>query len=282
MKIKLLVCFLYLGIVNVGFAEKQMESPQIFTQLPEVEFLAQSPEQQTVMGLHADEQQLAEATRESNIVHPQLMPTQITVQTHGQNTQPRTEVVKVAEHYVINNNQSIKSSQVCLALQQGFNTSYNGACHQGLPNGYGVAKGNLGTYKGGFVNGLFEGQGTLDTYIIANAYEGNFKAGKKDGQGYIYDRFSRENRLAKFENDKFIMWLDNAETSSISEYTANHTTIVDNIPANNSSVQVGQQTAYGKIIGIDGQIVTVEKISYDKEGYQRPEIRKYPISLFNR
>lgn len=274
MKIKILVCCLCLGMANISFAQKQIP---IHNQSSELVILSQPLENQTITNLDTKENLTLHKNEETQSINPLQL--QMLDVTQTQNVEALTEI---KEQPVIEANESMEPSEPCLALQQGFDISYNGACHKGLPNGYGIAKGNLGTYKGNFTNGLFDGQGILDTYVVSDAYEGSFKLGKKDGQGYIYDRLSRENRLAEFENDKFIAWLDNIEASLSHERNINgvSATTTNNTPTYDKKLQVGQQTTYGKIIGIDGQIVTVEKFSYDKEGYQRLEIHTYPISLF--
>ena len=92
----------------------------------------------------------------------------------------------------------------CRVLLPSISQSYIGDCKRGLADGTGQATGD-DFYKGEFVKGLPEGQGT---YIWKNGatYEGKWRKGMRDGEGiYIHKYEGRDSVLdGEWKEDKYL------------------------------------------------------------------------------
>ena len=75
---------------------------------------------------------------------------------------------------VLNNNQTAKLNSIFLILFL-YYYWYN----------FGVMT-SIGTYDGGYLNGLFDGQGTLEIPGTVNKYVGNFSLGLFHGKGVMF------------------------------------------------------------------------------------------------
>lgn len=69
----------------------------------------------------------------------------------------------------------------CTVLKQELSGTYEGKCKNGLANGRGIASGK-DTYKGMFVKGLPQGEGTY-TWSNGSTYTGEWIEGKRHGIG---------------------------------------------------------------------------------------------------
>ena len=72
-------------------------------------------------------------------------------------------------------------AQDCKVLDPNFSGVYTGECKNGKASGQGKSVGKY-TYEGEFKAGLPEGKGQL-TDDLGNVFNGNFKKGKKNGEG---------------------------------------------------------------------------------------------------
>lgn len=214
---------------------------------------------------------------DNNIINPQMEVEgkKTEIQLDNQVTDEINEVVTQHVEYV------------CMASALGFQQSFtlfDGTCPNGMPNGNGKAVGASGNYKGEFRNGQFDGQGRLYLYKSGETYEGTFLNGLRHGQGYIVDKSTGINRLAEFENDVFVRWLENNIVTDYSSFSSsvsapNVTPSYTNTGITNN-VYLGKNTPYGKIVGMQGNFVSVETTFYDKDGYRRTAVRDYPLSMF--
>ena len=75
-------------------------------------------------------------------------------------------------------------SQVCRVLDRELHGSYEGACKEGLAEGYGVAKG-MAEYRGQFQGGKKHGKG-VKTWPWGDRYEGDFVEDRKEGRGIFF------------------------------------------------------------------------------------------------
>ena len=91
-------------------------------------------------------------------------------------------------------------AQDCKVLDPNLEGVYTGECKNGKAAGLGKAVGKY-TYEGEFKAGLPDGKGEMtdDRGIL---FKGNFKKGKRDGEGILYLKDSIQNGFWK--NDKYI------------------------------------------------------------------------------
>ena len=91
-------------------------------------------------------------------------------------------------------------AQDCKVLEPNLEGVYTGDCKNGKAAGLGEAVGKY-TYEGEFKAGLPDGKGEMtdDQGIL---FKGNFKKGKRDGEGILYLKDSTQNVFWK--NDKYI------------------------------------------------------------------------------
>ena len=91
-------------------------------------------------------------------------------------------------------------AQDCKVLDPNLEGTYTGDCKNGKAAGLGKAVGKY-TYEGEFKAGLPDGKGEMtdDQGIL---FKGNFKKGKRDGEGILYFKDSTLNGFWK--NDKYI------------------------------------------------------------------------------
>ena len=91
-------------------------------------------------------------------------------------------------------------AQDCKVLDPNLEGVYTGDCKNGKAAGLGEAVGKY-TYEGEFKAGLPDGKGEMtdDQGIL---FKGNFKKGKRDGEGILYLKDSTQNGFWK--NDKYI------------------------------------------------------------------------------
>lgn len=72
------------------------------------------------------------------------------------------------------------------SAKQKSGDTYTGFFKDGMPNGYGIENVDIiGTYKGSFYNGKYEGFGVFTWKDMGMEYVGEWKNGKKEGYGYI-------------------------------------------------------------------------------------------------
>jgi hypothetical protein len=76
----------------------------------------------------------------------------------------------------------------CKVKLPAISGSYTGDCKKGLAQGHGIAAG-VDRYEGEFIKGLPEGHG-IYTWSNGSYYDGEWKAGKRNGQGKLVSRDS--------------------------------------------------------------------------------------------
>lgn len=91
-------------------------------------------------------------------------------------------------------------AQDCKVLDPNLAGIYTGDCKNGKAAGLGKAIGKY-TYEGEFKAGLPDGKGEM-TDDLGNLFKGNFKKGKREGEGTLFSKDSTQNGFWK--NDKFI------------------------------------------------------------------------------
>ncbi len=90
----------------------------------------------------------------------------------------------------------------CEVRLEGLNTEYKGDCKRGLAHGEGTAKGEIGEYTGKFKKGEPQGLGKI-SYVNGISYDGEWKAGLKDGEGVM--RFPQDSVLRGFwKEDRYV------------------------------------------------------------------------------
>ena len=168
----------------------------------------------------------------------------------------------------------------------GFNAQYSGTCINGLASGLGMAKGIKGVYEGNFLEGYFNGQGRLKSYLDGKEYKGNFSNGKLEGLVYTLDKESGYIRAALFENDRFVSWQDELTSHSIPSIgTPRHIqppstpSSSKDKPTGKAELYIGTQTPYGEVVSWDEKTFTVNQTVYDKNGSQRIQRKRYPLYL---
>ncbi|SMN01183.1 putative phosphatidylinositol-4-phosphate 5-kinase [uncultured Candidatus Thioglobus sp.] len=88
----------------------------------------------------------------------------------------------------------------CEADADGDGSNYQGGCENNLPNGYGSIDYDNGTFEGNWKNGKRHGQGVY-AWASGDRYEGNWKNDKKHGQG-VFTWASGSRYEGNWKNDK--------------------------------------------------------------------------------
>lgn len=195
------------------------------------------------------------------------------------------EITNVEETKTVQEDNVCKENPL---LIRGFDV-YKGKCINGLANGLGRAEGNRGIYEGNFENGTFNGQGILTSFLDGQKYDGTFINGQRYGEFSILDASSGYNRVALFEEDKFVKWIDDVATYEDVNYqsTPNYNPTI-NISSSTTSNNVGQerqqpyigmQTPYGTVVVITANTFTAEKVVTGSDGYNKTKTTQYPLYL---
>ena len=90
----------------------------------------------------------------------------------------------------------------CKVLMESISGVYNGDCKNGLAHGKGVAIG-IDKYDGKFKNGLPNGKGKY-SWANGDFYDGNWKAGKRSGEGIMFSFEQNVNVRGIWKNDEFV------------------------------------------------------------------------------
>ena len=96
------------------------------------------------------------------------------------------------------------SQDSCKVLKPEISAKYQGKCKKGLAQGKGVAEG-IDKYEGDFYKGLPDGIGKY-TWANGNIYTGEWKAGKRNGEGYFKYKVNGTDstNYGLWENDIFV------------------------------------------------------------------------------
>ena len=163
-------------------------------------------------------------------------------------------------------------AQDCKVLDPNLVGTYTGDCKSGKASGVGKAVGKY-TYEGEFKYGLPEGKGKL-TIDSGNYYKGNFKKGKRDGQGTgFFKNVHGEDSLQSgfWKNDVFIGQYESIFKVVNKTFMVSGVDITfENPTPPNSTIELSMESVSGGAFNVHGEIPkpTLGEAIFQKGSYQ--------------
>jgi len=163
-------------------------------------------------------------------------------------------------------------AQDCKVLDPNLVGTYTGDCKSGKASGIGKAVGKY-TYEGEFKYGLPEGKGKL-TIDSGNYYKGNFKKGKRDGQGTgFFKNVHGEDSLQSgfWKNDVFIGQYESIFKVVNKTFMVSGVDITfENPTPPNSTIELSMESVSGGAFNVHGEIPkpTLGEAIFQKGSYQ--------------
>jgi len=117
----------------------------------------------------------------------------------------------------------------CKVLITGISGKYSGGCRKGLAHGKGTAQG-MDTYVGKFKRGLPDGTG-IYTWADGSHYEGQWKAGKREGKGVMVTGDSTQTgywKADKFLGEKVVVPYEIVRSESVARHSIMKTNRANN------------------------------------------------------
>jgi hypothetical protein len=164
----------------------------------------------------------------------------------------------------------VSFSQDCKVLDPNLTGNYTGDCKNGKAEGKGKAVG-IHTYEGEFKAGLPDGQGFY-TDNLGNSFKGYFKKGKKEGQGLATIKTEKgiDSVLTGFwKRDKYV-GLYEAPYKIISKSYMVNTVSVNEEPSNNfPTIELTLESVTGGSVDLHGDIPkpTLTEVIFNKGSY---------------
>lgn len=165
---------------------------------------------------------------------------------------------------------TISFSQDCKVLDPNLTGSYTGDCKNGKADGKGKAVG-IHTFEGEFKAGLPDGQGFY-TDNLGNSFKGYFKKGKKEGQGLATIKTEKgiDSVLTGFWKRDIYIGLFEAPYKIISKSYMVNTVSVNSESSNNfPTIEVALESVTGGSVDLHGDIPkpTLTEVIFNKGSY---------------
>ncbi|MEI7959307.1 MAG: hypothetical protein WCH36_00210 [Chitinophagaceae bacterium] len=164
----------------------------------------------------------------------------------------------------------VSFSQDCKVLDPNLTGNYTGDCKNGKAEGKGKAVG-IHTYEGEFKAGLPDGQGFY-TDNLGNSFKGYFKKGKKEGQGLATIKTEKgiDSVLTGFwKRDKYVGLFEAPYKIISKSYMVNSVSVNAEASNNFPTIELTLESVTGGSVDLHGDIPkpTLTEVIFNKGSY---------------